>query len=175
MEAKKAEMAQRQQGEQAKLGIEQQKAAADLQMRQQENQAKLQLEAAKLELEREKLAIERERMAMDRERMTTEGTRIDREFAVKSGEMVPPSMAPAMEAVIGALAHMQAQQAEAQQALTQGMAQLAQMVSFGNQEIIAAITQPKELVRDQGGKIVGVRGVQTGDVAPVRDGRGMVN
>ncbi|MGL6210553.1 MAG: hypothetical protein ACRC14_12070, partial [Paracoccaceae bacterium] len=148
------------QSEQAKMQLDEQKAEADMAMRQQENQQKMELEAAKLELEREKLALERERMAIDREKMTAEGGRADREFAVKSGEMMAPALSPQMDGMLAILTQMQQDHAETTQMMTQGLAQIAQIVAAGDQQIVAAMTQPKELVRDVDGRIAGVRPVQ---------------
>lgn len=148
MEAKKAELGMKQQEGQAKQQLEGQKAQADMQMRQQE-----------MALEREKLDLEREKMALDRERMTADGGRADREFAVKSGEMMPPTIAPAMDGMLAALMQMQQSQAESAQMLAQGLAQIAQLVSAGDQRIAAALSAPKMLVRDDAGRPAGVRTV----------------
>jgi hypothetical protein len=169
-EAKQAELAMKQQDSQAKMQLDMQKAQADMQaeaaklnLETQKAQADAQLAAAKLELDREKLAIDRERMAMDREnmlldreRMATDSGRADREFDLKAG-VIQPALAPAIDGMIAALAEMQQRQAVTAQALAQGLAEVAKIVAAGDERIVAAMSQPKELVRDASGRISGVR------------------
>ena len=148
MEAKKAEMAMKQQEGQAKLQFEGQKAQMDAALSQEQ-----------MALEREKMALEREKMMLEREKMQAEQGRADREFAVKAGEMMPPTIAPAMDGMLAALMQLQQSQAQANEMLASGLAQIAQIVAQGDQRLAAAMTAPKMLIRDDAGRPVGVQTV----------------
>lgn len=161
------------QAKQAEMQMKMQEA----QMKMQEGQARLQLEGAKVQqdglakeadhmLSQEKLALDRDKLRIEREKLALEAQRLQFDFAQKTGEVadqVAQRIAPDSQQVIGAvgtsseavIAEIQRGQTELQQTLES----LIQSIAAANQQIVDAMTAPKELVRDDKGRPVGVKTV----------------
>lgn len=144
IEAKKAEMGMKQQEIQGNA----QAKGAELKLKEAEISGKMQLEQAKLQIEREKLQLDRESKQADY-RMKTDET------LGKMTEGGDALKGMVSEAVAAAMAEVSA----GNQQLAGMMMQIAQMVQQGNSEIVAAMTAPKELIRDEAGRPVGVKTV----------------
>lgn len=160
MQAKAGELQMKAQEGQARLQFEGQKAQAEMQIKASEAQMKAQADAEKLAFEREKLAFEREKFAADVQMrqmdhdMGRQKLRMDYNAKVKGAfdpeegetgdtdvveEVIGNALAPVLEA-------MQMQTVAIMQAIQQSNAAMA-----------SAMVAPKELIRDEAGRLVGVK------------------
>jgi hypothetical protein len=132
-----------------------QQAQADLELKQQQAQMQAALEAAKLQLERDRLELDRQRLAMDgeRDRVAALGKDAETVGMLSDGSNVI-QQAATMAAQVA-----QAEIAASEQRIMSSIEMLAQAIGQANQQIIAAMTAPKELIRDGNGRPVGVKTV----------------
>lgn len=158
-----AELQAKMQEMQARLELEAQKLQqdgefkqADLAMRDADSQRRASVEAERLEIERQKLAADRDNKAMDRDLKAHE---IKSREGKETGTVVnngfnPEDLGEAMGQALGAISE-QIQQSN--QALLQGQQELAATMQASNQSIVQAMTAPKEVIRDETGRPVGVQ------------------
>lgn len=142
------------------------KAEADLAFKREEMQARMGLDQARMQLDMQKaqadLALAREKMQMDMAgkqaeiALKREGKGADTMVRVGGNDEGLDSMMQGLAALMAALQQGQRMQAESAQAQTMA---LVQEIQRGNAGVVAAMLAPKELVRDQAGKPVGVRPV----------------
>lgn len=179
MEGKAAEMQARQAEAQADMALKRDAATADMALKAKVAEADVMHKAALLGLEREKLAAaERERaerMALERDKMAMQAldgqarAGMDRErFEVEKAGLAlqgkPVQMADGsegkglLERLVGeATEAVRAEAVTSEQRIMGAIEMLAQAIQQANAQIVAAMTAPKELVRDENGRPVGVR------------------
>jgi len=121
--------------------------AKKMEMEQQAalDQGRLQLDAQKLELDRQKLGLEAQKVAGENQVKAVEAGAKQGEAVAMAGQMMAQVMA---QAVAPVLESNNAQTAALMQAITQG-----------NQAVVAAMTAPKQVVRDETGRPIGVQTV----------------
>jgi hypothetical protein len=145
MQAKQAEMQMAAQEKQAEFGLKQQ----EMQQSGQVSQMELQLKAEEIALKREELELRRQEIAV-------EGMRIQGENAAKQGEMAGQAaelatvIAGPLQMALAPLMQMVMASSEKQAADTQQMMQAIAAMA-------AAMSAPKEIVRDETGRAMGVR------------------
>lgn len=147
-----------------KLKAETEAKKAELQLKaqgqQQDAQIKTQEAAAKLQIERERLDLERAKFGLEVQRAQSETTFREREMAA-SEQDAAGKMAQGSEALSGlveqAFGGILAEIRAGNQGLAEMVAQLGAAMRDGNTQIVAAMTAPKELIRDANGRPVGVR------------------
>jgi hypothetical protein len=145
----------------------------EAQTRAQLDAQKIQLDKMKLELEAMKIAAERERLGLDAQRMNFERENQAAEIQLKrDGKGAAPVISYGMQdadklgqelgkVLVEAMTQLSEQIQNGNEATMQGQVQLGQalgeVITQGNERVIGAITAPKELVRDESGRAVGVR------------------
>ena len=145
MQAKQADMQMKVQEKQAEFGLKQQEMAQNGQI----SQAELQLKAEEIALKREELELRRQEIAV-------EGMRIQGENAAKQGEMAGQAaelatvIAGPLQMALAPLVQMVMASTEKQSADTQMMMQAIASMA-------AAMSAPKEIVRGEDGRAMGVR------------------
>lgn len=154
--------------EQQRLQLDQGRMQLD-QAKLQLDQDRLQMEAAKAEQELEarrgefeaKLAIDRDRLLIDREKTDVDARVRMAEIAKETGPGTVVSNGLEKDEfglVIGqVLEGIAERMADGDAAILNGQAALAEALQRGQAEIVAAISAPKEVVRDKSGRPVGVR------------------
>lgn len=153
-------------GKQAELQMKAQTQQAELQLKakgqQQDAEFRMQEGAAKLRLEQERLAMDRERLEMDRARLGMELQTRETENAARSQEAAG-QMAQGADVLSGMVSEAFAAVLDeirgGNQALAEMMTHLGAAIQDGNSQIVGAMTAPKELIRDESGRPVGVRTV----------------
>lgn len=139
------------------------------QVEREKAQAKMQVDAAKLEAE---MQIQSAKLALERDRMQAEMARKQLELEMQEQKILAELRMKEAEMVLKQLTGMKGQQDEAyaneesasQEAdasqkegmLAQAIAMLGQLVQQGNTGIAQAMSQPKQVIRDQTGRVVGV-------------------
>ena len=145
-QAKQAEMQANMQVKGQELQIKQ----AEMQQKGQMGQAELALKEREIGLKEAELQLRAQEIAISRESATVDNG-IKRGDVVASlggmGEQFAAMLAQAVGPIVQAL---QAQQ-------EQGLAAIMQEIQRGNQTVVAAVTAPKEIVRDETGRAVGAR------------------
>ena len=121
--------------------------AKKMEMEQQAalDQGRLQLDAQKLELDRQKLSLEAQKIAGENQVKAVEAGAKQGEAVAMAGQMMAQVMAQAVGPVL-----------ESNNAQT---AALMQAITQGNQAVVAAMTAPKQVVRDETGRPIGVQTV----------------
>lgn len=147
-QAKQMEMQQAAQEKQAEFGLKQQEMQANTQI----SAAELQLKSRELDLKERELVLRQQEVAL-----SGENTRLDMDM--KRGEV-----ATNMGAMGEQFAMMLAQAVapliqQMQQAQQQQTAAVLQAVQAGNQAVLQAVSAPKEIVRGEDGRAMGVRPV----------------
>ncbi len=147
-----------------------QQALQQMQAEMQNLQSQLQNKQAETILKAEEIKIKQEDVAIKRESLALEAYKAQSETQIKNKEIeadiiktridAKASATPEMAMMDGdlndgtpPLALMMAQFAEA---ISNGLMTVAQAQAQGNQAVIEAITKPKQVVRDESGKIAGV-------------------
>jgi hypothetical protein len=121
-------------------------------------QAEQQIQAAKLELERQKMQADMARRQLELE---MQEQKILAELRMKEAEMVLKQLASVkgnQDAVRQSNEVEGEEASEAQEAglMVQAVAMLGQLIQQGNSGLQAALSQPKQVIRDQTGRVVGV-------------------
>lgn len=142
--------------------VEREKAQMKLQVDSAKHQADMQIAAAKLDLERQKMQAEMARKQLELE---MQEQKILAELRMKEAEIVLKQltgMKGQQDAVRQSneegYAEEEADASEAQKEgmMAQAIAMLGQLIQQGNQGVTAAMRQPKQVIRDQTGRVVGV-------------------
>lgn len=152
-QARQADMQLKAQIAQEDTAIKRQAAEADMSLKVRQAEMQAALDAARLQIERERLELDRQRLALDGERARVDALGKDAETVgqLSDGSNVIQQAATAAAQVA------QTEIAASEQRIMASIEMLAQAMMTANQQIIAAMTAPKELVRDQNGRPVGVR------------------
>lgn len=156
------------QADAAKAQAEAQAKGGEMPLRQAEMQAKGMEAQAKAQLDAKRLQIEEQKLALEAQRAATENARAQAELGMANDEM--SAQLVQLFATMGEqLAAGQQAIAAMQDALLSSQAEL----QAGQQAIAAALTAPKEIIRDENGRPIGVRSMgATQEV--VRDERGQM-
>ncbi len=171
-QAKQAELQIKAQESQAAMELkrgELQIKAQESQTKQAETMTKLQLDQAKLQVEARKLALEERRTAIEEARLQADQRMADDDMETKRAEVAEhlaerkDVMGEAVTEAVGTTIVAVSEQ------IANGNAMLAQMMAdlkAGNEmvaaSVAAALTAPKEIVKDAEGRPVGVRVVTNG-------------
>lgn len=154
LQFKQAELQQKQVEAEAKIGLEREKAMASIQLERQKLQAEMQLKAAELQMKRQDQQmrlVQGERDHMHRgEELQVKREGKGAETMVKVGNGMDDAMPGFMQAMAQVMQAMQASNAEQTAAILQQIAQ-------GNQQVVAAMTAPKQVMRDEQGRLIGVQ------------------
>jgi len=157
--------------------------AEEAKLKAQEMGQKAQLDQAKMQLDREKMQMDAQNKSAEigikQQELALKGAEIElkregkgAENIINTGNANPEELAQAfgvaVQAILAEIQQSHAATAQKQddtslllaEAIRSGNEALAQVVSQGNQQVIAAMTAPKELVRDAQGRPSGVRTVQ---------------
>lgn len=154
-EAMKAEQeanAQKMQADMQVKGQELQLKGAEMQQNGQISQAELALKEREIGLKEAELQLRAQEIAISRENSTVDNNVKRGEVVASLGGMGQEFAAMLAQAVGPIVQAMQEQQAQGLQAIMGAIEQ-------GNQSVIAAVTAPNEIVRDEGGRAVGSRKV----------------
>jgi hypothetical protein len=138
--------------------VEREKAQMKMQVDAAKMQAEQQIQAAKLDLERQKMQADMARRQLELE---MQEQKILAELRMKEAEMVLKQLASVkgnQDAVQYANEGQEQEASEAQEAglMAQAVAMLGQLIQQGNSGLQAALSQPKQVIRDQTGRVVGV-------------------
>lgn len=138
--------------------VEREKAQMKMQVDAAKMQAEQQIQAAKLELERQKMQADMARRQLELE---MQEQKILAELRMKEAEMVLKQLAGVKGNQDAVQQSYEGQEQEASEAQEQGLmaqavAMLGQLIQQGNSGLQAALSQPKQVIRDQTGRVVGV-------------------
>lgn len=145
MQAKQADMQMKVQEKQAEFGLKQQ----EMQQNGQISQAELALKERELALKEREIALQEAQIAVESMRVQGENAAKQGELAGQAGELVTVLAAPLQQA-LAPLMQMVMASTEKQAADTQQMMQAIAAMA-------AAMSAPKEIVRDETGRAMGVR------------------
>ena len=152
MQAKQADMQMKAQGMQADLGLKQQ----EMQQNGQIAQMDMAIKQQELDLKRQEMVLKERELALQEQQIAVEGMRVQGENAAKQGEMAGQAaelatvLAVPLQQALAPLMQMVMASTEKQAADTHQMMQaIAAMAS--------AMSAPKEIVRDEAGRAMGVR------------------
>lgn len=134
----------------------------------QAEQAKMQLEMQKLEFEKQKFQIETQQAgqtaqneaAADERNINLEHQRLaseERKAVLEAKTKVSADVAMADPDFNGGQSPIGIMVAQMSENFSQGLKQIAELQIESNEQVINAITAPKEVIKDRDGKLVGVR------------------
>lgn len=156
MQAKQADMQMAAQEKQADMQFKVQEKQAELGLKQQELQQKGQISQAELALKERELALKERELALQESQIAVESMRVQGENAAKQGELAGQAgelvtvLAAPLQQALAPLMQMVMASTEKQAADTQQMMQAIAAMA-------AAMSAPKEIVRDETGRAMGVR------------------
>jgi len=125
---------------------------AELKLKEQDQQIKAMTEAEKLKLDRERLDLERARFGLDAQTRQAETQARSQEAAGQMAQGGDVLAGLVQDAFAPILAEIQ----NGNTGLASMIAQLGQAVLGGNEQIVAAMTAPKRVIKDANGRPVGV-------------------
>lgn len=153
MQAKQADMQMKAQGMQADLGLKQQ----EMQQNGQIAQMDMAIKQQELDLKRQELALKQSELALRSQEVAMNGEAARLDMDVKRGD-VAASMGGMGEQFAMMLAQAVAPLIQQMQQASQDQTTaILQAVQAGNQAVLQAVSAPKEIVRGEDGRAVGVR------------------